>query len=203
MHFWLNIWLYVILIIALVNMCILAKNWKNWDGLKRLAPIAVTVLILHVWEEWRIPGGFWYLYNNGVNNFPMSQLTDMLTNFLGIVLGTIVVFVGANNITAIVMFAISAMEVVVHCFLLRLKSQTLFGSSYNPGMLTAIVGFLPCAVFFIVLLIKAKPKIKDILLGIVFAFVVNYACVVLPEQLFSSENSQYAFSDAGYYANHK
>lgn len=200
MDLWLSIWLYVSAALAVVDFAMLVKHWNEWDALKRLAPLAVIALVLHVWEEWRIPGGFWYLYNGGVANYPMSQLTDMLTNFIGIALGTIVVFWGANSITSIVMLAISAMEVAVHCVILRGKSAALYGISYNPGMITAIGCFLPLAVLFLVFLIKKKPRLRDILLGIVFAVIVNVACVVLPEALFADPASPYAFTDPGFYS---
>lgn len=200
MNAWLSIWLYVSAALGIVNLALLARHWDEWDGLKRLAPLAVTCLVLHVWEEWRIPGGFWYLYNSGVANYPMSQLTDMLTNFSGIVLGTIVVLYGANSITSIVMLAISAMEAVVHGVLLRGKSEMLYGVSYNPGMVTALFGFLPLAVLFVVLLVRKKPKLRQVLLGILFAVIVNFSCVALPEALLADPASPYAFTDAGYYS---
>ena len=201
MDLWLSIWLYASLAIAVVNLALLVRHWKEWDALKRLAPLAVTALVLHVWEEWRIPGGFWYLYNGGVPNYPMSQLTDMVTNFSGIVLGTIVVLYGANSITSIVMLAISGMEVMVHGVILRGKSEALYGVSYNPGMLTALCCFLPLAILFLVFLIRKRPKLRQILLGVVFAVIVNFACVALPEAFLADPASPYEFTDPGFYSN--
>ena len=53
---------------------------------------AISVLIpLHVIEEWVFPGGFHYHYNTvmkskQLDRYPMSRLTDMLTNFIATIL---------------------------------------------------------------------------------------------------------------------
>src|SRR5574344_2399336 len=79
-------WLYVMIAIGIFMAVLLIKNWKDWTWLNKLGTLAIIVLVFHVWEEWVIPGGFHYIYNLGSEcpeRYPMSQLTDMITNFGG------------------------------------------------------------------------------------------------------------------------
>ncbi|MGM9644319.1 MAG: hypothetical protein ACI3X1_04460, partial [Eubacteriales bacterium] len=60
---WLSIWLYVMAAIGIVLGGCIWKNRKTWSTLNILCTLAIIVLILHVIEEWVLPGGLHYSYN--------------------------------------------------------------------------------------------------------------------------------------------
>lgn len=200
----LNVWLYLILAIAAFLVYLLCKNWKEWTLPRKLSALAVITLVLHVWEEWRIPGGFFYLYNQGCYNYPMSQLTDSITNLIGIVLGTIVVLWGGNVVASIAIMFLSAFELVVHCGILMARTQTLFAGTgvtvfYTPGMVTTLLGFLPVTIGFIYCMAKNHPTWKQWIFGIIATLIVNQTNVILPEEVFKDPETPYVFTDKGYY----
>lgn len=199
-----SIWLYLILAIAAFDGYLLVKHWKEWPLQRKLTAMAVIALVLHVWEEWRIPGGFFYLYNQGSFNYPMSMLTDCITNMLGIVIGTIVVLWGGNTVSAITVAFCSFFEVVVHCGILMARTQSLFDGTgisvyYDPGMATTLCLFLPITIAFIYSLFKNRPTKKQLLFGVIWIFIIVQSNVILPEEILKDENSPYAFTDKGYY----
>lgn len=92
---WLSIWLYVMAGIGFWLTWLVYKNRKVWDKVTIYCTLAVVVLVLHVLEEWVLPGGLHYSYNFShgshiLSRYPMNRLTDMITNFGGVVLGCIV-----------------------------------------------------------------------------------------------------------------
>ncbi|MGM9912304.1 hypothetical protein [Floccifex sp.] len=52
---WLDIWLYVILAIGIIDGVLLAVNWKKYNRIMRLSIIGGITLVAHVWEEWVLP----------------------------------------------------------------------------------------------------------------------------------------------------
>ena len=69
------------------HVCSYSFKLENWS-MDLTVTAAISVLIpLHVVEEWVFPGGFHYHYNTvmkskQLDRYPMSRLTDMLTNFI-------------------------------------------------------------------------------------------------------------------------
>ena len=86
------IWIYVMFAIGGVTAVFLVFRWHEWSAAMRLCAVNAVILPFHVLEEWILPGGFHYAYNMNqkvfdeklLHQYPMSKLTDMITNFLGI-----------------------------------------------------------------------------------------------------------------------
>lgn len=120
-EWWLSVWLYAIGAIGIALTPALVARWREWTWLNRLGTASVIVLVFHVWEEWVFPGGFHVIYNLGSahpDRYPMSELTDMITNFGGVLLGVIVLVIwGFGSAAGIAIMLFSAFEVVVHVFL--------------------------------------------------------------------------------------
>lgn len=202
-------WLYVMAAIGILMTTLLVRNWKKWDWSNRLGTIAVIVLVLHVMEEWVLPGGFHYIYNIGSaypDKYPMNQLTDMITNLGATILGMVVLLKwGFRAQAGIAIGIFSLFEFVIHMYLAS-KSLAEFGTAgqttfYAPGLVTACIGFLPVAIVFLVCFIrhKSKPNVKQWAGGIAALVIGSLLLVQLPEALLKNENSPYVFEDHGYY----
>lgn len=209
---WLSVWLYVMVAIAIVLIIQVCKNRKTWDKINFLCTLAVIVLILHVLEEWVLPGGLHYSYNidHGstiLSRYPMNRLTDMITNFGGVLLGCIVLkFWGFRKPAGIAIMLFSAFEVAIHIVIgiTSIKTFGIYGMNtlYSPGLVTSLFGFLPIVIgltkelFFSC---KKRPTVKQWFMAVVVMFGFCFLLINLPEMILGDENSPYAFTDRGYY----
>lgn len=211
MNAWLSIWLYVMAGIGIYLAIKVWKNRKEWDKINILCTLTVIVLVLHVIEEWVFPGGLHYSYNfsHGSTNlarYPMNRLTDMITNFGGVILGYAVLKLGGFRKPAgIAVMLFSAFEIVIH-ITIGINSLNTFGqygmqTLYSPGLLTSLFGFLPISVGLWGHLFKKENRatIKQWIIAIVVMFGFCFLLINLPEMILGNENSPYAFTDRGYY----
>lgn len=209
---WLSIWLYIMVAIAIVLGIQIYKNRKTWDKINILCTLAVIVLVLHVLEEWVLPGGLHYSYNidhgsNLLSRYPMNRLTDMITNFGGVILGCIVLkFWGFRKPAGVAIMLFSAFEVVIH-IVIGITSQKTFGdygmnTLYSPGLVTSLFGFLPIVIGLAKELFfsgKKRPTVKQWIMAVAVMFGFCFLLINLPEMVLGDENSPYAFTDRGYY----
>ncbi len=208
---WLSIWLYVMVGIGIILSVKVWKNRKTWDTVNILCTLAVVVLVLHVIEEWVFPGGLHYSYNishgsNDLARYPMNRLTDMITNFGGVILGCVVLEVwGFRKPAGIAVMLFSAFEVVIH-IVIGVSSLNTFGEYgmqilYSPGLVTSLFGFLPISVGLGFYLFKKENRanIKQWIMAVVAMFCFCFLLINLPEMILGSEDSPYAFTDRGYY----
>ncbi len=202
-------WLYVMAGVGIFLTVWLARKWKKLDWCNRLGALAIIVLVFHVFEEWVFPGGFHYIYNEdsiAPERYPMNQLTDMITNFAGAIVGVIVLFVwGLNTGAGLAISLFSLFEAVIHIVLASksLSAYSAMGQTafYAPGLNTAFFGFLPLAIAYLLYFIfhKPKPNLKQWIGGILSLVLLSFLLVNLPEMLLKSEDSPYAFPTHGYY----
>ncbi|MGI6033476.1 MAG: hypothetical protein ACOX69_08680 [Coriobacteriales bacterium] len=132
-------WLYCMLVLSIIGTVQLIVHWKDWGALRKFGIFAVIVLTFHVWEEWVIPGGFHWIYNFSSepslrDRYPMSEVTDMITNFGGAILWFVLAELdkyGRKMHFAVTVF--SFFEVAVH-FLLAYQSMTaLYAEGSTPA----------------------------------------------------------------------
>lgn len=208
---WLSIWLYVMAGIGISLSIQVWKNRKKWDKINILCTLAVIVLVLHVLEEWVLPGGLHYSYNidHGstiLSRYPMNRLTDMLTNFGGALLGCIVLkFWGFRKPAGIAVMLFSTFEVVIH-IVIGITSLRTFGAYgmntlYSPGLVTSLFGFLPITIGLAAHLFQKKNRAtaKQWIMAVAAMFGFCFLLINLPEMLLGDENSPYHFTDRGYY----
>ncbi len=203
-------WLYVMLIMGITLIVQLITKRKEWDTIRKLGAFTVIVLIFHVWEEWVIPGGFHYFYNiqsEGVvrNCYPMNELTDMITNFGGAVLWFVLVQsnkYGRKMSFAVMLFSFA--EVVIHLAgadssRAMLFENGLYSPFYTPGMLTALLCWLPLGIAYIIYFAKNHIRKQDFFSGIAILVILSILLIALPENLLKSKETVYVFEDAGWY----
>lgn len=206
---WLSVWLYVISAIGLALLVCMVVFWDRWTPLDVVYILTVVVLILHVLEEWWLPGGFHYGYNLNMKSdmpdrYPMNRLSDMLTNLIPIVAGCVILIIGVPMAVHVGLAIFAVAEVVVHTTMgkkvAKLLSHKGKSTIYNPGLYTSLFGFLPVAVVYILLFIfVSNPTIWQVLLGIVIAVGSAGICTVGIETLVKSKNTSYPYPSKGYY----
>jgi hypothetical protein len=206
-------WLYAMIAMSavlVVQMVVAKQKGEPWGALRSLGALAVIVLTLHVWEEWVIPGGFHYVYNIGSDallrdRYPMSQLTDMITNLGGAVLWFVLAETdgyGRRMSFAVMLF--SYFEFAVHN-LLAYQSMTIlydagiYSGFYAPGLATEAACWLPLGVAHTIWFAREGTHWKDVVGGVVVLVALSQLLVTLPESLLKSEESPYAFENAGWY----
>ena len=206
-HSWLSVWLWVATAIAIAFTAFIIRKWNTWGWGDRLVALFAVLIVPHVWEEWVIPGGFHYIYNVNrgstiLDRYPMSELTDMITNFGLLVVGVVVVVKwGGRTAVAIAAMLFCAVEVLAHTLTLQIPfgdpGQT---SWYDPGLVTALLGYLPLLIGFIVYFVRNKPHPngRQWLAGVAMLGVLLFI-IFGPEALLKDPQSPYPFPNHGYY----
>lgn len=203
-------WLYCMIIMSIILTVQLIVHWKDWTSIRKLGAFFVIVLTFHVWEEWVIPGGFHYIYNISSDaalrdRYPMSEVTDMITNFGGAIFWFIMTEI--NKYGRKMHFCetvFSYFEVVVH-FLLAYQSMTAFEAEgiytgfYAPGLVTALCCWLPLGIAGTVWFVKNGLHISDVVGGLIIMAIFTVLLVQLPERTLKSEDNPYVFDNAGWY----
>lgn len=212
MQGWLSIWLYVMAAIGIVLGVLVWKNRKTWSQLNILCTLAIIVLILHVIEEWVLPGGLHYSYNIAhgsklLSRYPMNRLTDMITNFGAVIVGCLVLKIwGFRKPAGVAIMLFSALEVIIHIFI-GIQDMQFFGpygmnTLYSPGLITSLFGFLPVCIGLAVYLFKEKanrPTLVEWIMAIAAIAVLGFLLISLPEAVLGNKNSPYEFTNRGYY----
>lgn len=202
---WLSCWLYVMALISGVIIGTLAFKWNDWSWETRLFAMATALLPLHVLEEWRFPGGFHVMYNlmkksevSMADHYPMNQLSDMWTNLIGVVFGVIVLIVGVTPLFCMMQIFLCLAELWGHISG-GIYSYKLFKSQgkktiYNPGLFTALFGYLPIMIGLIVALCLEKaPQLYEYLIVLPCCLALGFIALPLAEKLCKDKNSPYAY----------
>lgn len=204
-----KVWLRVLYVLGVLFLVVSATHWGLWSFGQKLIGAMGVILPLHVLEEWQIPGGFHYQYNllmksDTLSCYPMSRLTDMLTNFCGELFFLALLLLrqdGTGTTLALTVFC--WLEVVIHTLVgFRMLKQ--FKSRgkrtfYGPGSLSAYLGFAPAGVAGLLHLLRQPVFASDLLHAVVLLGVMLLGLIVLPENLLKRKDSPYAFSNAGYF----
>jgi hypothetical protein len=194
-------------VLGAVVLIVLLVNWDSWSAAQKVVAFVYVLLPFHVWEEWRLPGGFAYQYNwvmassDQPDRYPMNQFTDMITVFGSMWFGIILLIIGVTPAVLISQTFFAFAEVGMHLnFGYRMHRR--FKSKgkrtwYNPGLVTTLVGFLPIFIFGVVELFNSSLVLADGLKAIGI-LVISSVIVFLPERLFNRRDDVYAFQP-GYY----
>ncbi|CAB3771539.1 hypothetical protein GQ57_31100 [Burkholderia sp. MSh2] len=209
-HSWLSVWLWVATATGIAFTAFIIRKWNTWGWGDRLAALTAVWIVPHVWEEWVIPGGFHYIYNTisgsaAPDRYPMNELTDMITNFGVLILGVAAVMRwGGRASVAIAAMLFCAVEVVAHTLSIS-SSLNAFGSRgqtawYDPGLVTALLGYLPLFIGFVVYFVRNKPRPngRHWLAGVAMLGVL-LVTIWGPEALLKDPQSPYPFPNHGYY----
>ncbi|MCB9112321.1 MAG: HXXEE domain-containing protein [Anaerolineales bacterium] len=170
----------------------------NLNPFSLLLWLSLISLFLHQFEEYRYPGYFPGMMNTVMfsskqpDRYPLNTNTSFIVN----------VFIGWFSYLLAAVFAekalwlgiatilVSVGNFIAHTFLFNIKGKTL----YNPGMVTAIVLFLPISAYFGYLVINnhlATPL--DWVAGVILGLVLNFVGILKMIDWLKDENTEYIF----------
>ena len=168
------------------------------SGLILLLWLSLITLFLHQFEEYRYPGYFPGMMNTVMfsskqpDRYPLNPQIALIVNvivgwlfyFLAAIFNEMAIWLGIATVL------VSVGNFIAHTFLFNIKGRTI----YNPGMITAIVLFLPLSVYIFSFMIQinvASPL--DWLVGILLGIVLNVIGVIKMVDWLKDENTPYVF----------
>jgi len=170
----------------------------NLSGLSWLLWISLASLCLHQFEEYRYPGYFPGMINSVLfsskqpDRFPLNSNTSLIVN---VVIGWLFYFLAAifaeNALwLGIATILVSVGNVVAHTVLFNIKGKTV----YNPGMLTALILFLPISLYvFYFVIQQGLVTPTDWIIGIILGIALNYIGILKVIDWLKDENTRYIF----------
>ncbi|MCD7809336.1 MAG: HXXEE domain-containing protein [Erysipelotrichaceae bacterium] len=213
-------WIIFICVTSVITGVISAIYWNDMPLGAQGAVFVALIMPFHVLEEWKFPGGLHIFYNvllgpkdvkkQQIDRFPMSRLTDMITNvglqWIPLCYLVLSLFTGLSNATALCMMLLCFIEVLAHTgggiltyFWLRKDGKK---TIYHPGFATSWMMFLPAGVYILSHLQNITGS--DWLWAIILFVVMMMICIVLTETplkkwVYKQEKGTFAFEDAKYY----
>jgi hypothetical protein len=168
------------------------------DRLSLILWLHLIALFIHQAEEYRYPGYFPGMLNTTLytstkpDRYPLNTNTALLVNVgVGWLMYVLAAVLGEMALwLAIATMLVSAGNLVAHTVLFNLKGKTL----YNPGMLTALLLFLPIVVSFCSLIIQGQlAGALDWVLGLVLGAALNYVGILKLIDWLKDEHTTYIF----------
>jgi hypothetical protein len=208
---WLNIWLYAIVLAAGVILGCLICNWNTWNTGTNLYAFAAVLLPIHVLEEWHFPGGFHTMYNlmkdsGSTDCFPMNQLSDMWTNFIGVIFGCFVLIIGVNPVFLIMQLFLCCAEIFGHfsggIFVYKRFKKDGKKTIYNPGLFTTLFGYIPIAAGILICLITSSiPTVSEVIIALLCSVILGWFSLNRVEKLCKDINTPYGYTwGSGYFS---
>lgn len=207
----LRLWQYAVAFYAGGLVFYLIGNMQSMTWQQIFSGFFTLILVLHVFEEGTLPGGFFYMYNTATDpdnklydRYPINEKSETIENFLCIAVSSICFWVFPNNLTSALLLVLCTLEVPGHIIsgVVSKKHLATKGKKtiYNPGLATTILGFLPLAVYGIMKMTENGILISQILGGIGLGIAMLLGCVLLPDRIFMSKESPYVFTHGyGYF----
>jgi hypothetical protein len=168
------------------------------QGLSLLLWISLISLFFHQAEEYRFPGTFPGMMNKLMfastepDRYPLNPNTALIVN---VAVGWLSYFLAALLAGRAIWLAVATMTVsvgnfVAHTFLFNIRGKT----RYNPGMLTAVLLFLPIsACFFYVVIKNAMAPPLDWIGGILLGIALNYLGILKLIDLLKNRSTRHVF----------
>ncbi len=196
---WLSCWTYVMVLVSGILLGWMVTGWNVLDVPTKIYAIATALLPIHVLEEWYFPGGFHVMYNRMENSdcpnrYPMNQLSDMWTNFIGVIFGCIVLIIGVNPVFLVMQVMLCVGEISGHIIKGIPFVNKHYGAHYNPGLFTTVCGYLPIALCILVYFIMVQtPSVLQVVIGILCGMLLGGFAVKGPEAIVKSNDTPYAY----------
>ncbi len=213
-------WIIFICVTGAVTAICAAIFWEQMPLGAQGAVFAAVIMPFHVLEEWKFPGGLHFVYNKllgpkdpqkqDMSRYPMSRLTDMVTNiglqWIPLIYLLLSFVTGLSNATALCMMVFCFIEVLAHTGMgfmsLHWFRKAGKKTIYNPGFATSYMMFLPCGIYLAVRL--SGITAGDWLWCVILFLIMMLICIPLTETplkrwVIKQEKGVFAFADEKYY----
>lgn len=203
-------WIFVISAIAGAIGYNIWSNKSSMSLAKKLLGFLAIAIVLHVIEEWIYPAGLHYIHNMqfdtpAPNKYPMNQFSDMITNFVAIVIAGYGMWKHSEKMPVhIASLLFCVLEVVLHTQLgflgIKLFGNQGFSFPYSPGSATAFLLFLPIAIGNAIVIKRNNGfTFRNIALGLLLLVIIMVIIIVIPEGGLKDLNTPYGFPNNGLY----
>jgi hypothetical protein len=162
--------------------------------------LSLLSLFIHQLEEYRYPGYFPGMVNAALyksdrpDRYPLNSQTSL---FVNVVMGWAAYLLAALFADRFVWLGIGTVLIslgnfIAHTTLFKIKGKTF----YNPGMVTAILLFLPIAIWYLMTIISdPHTRISDWLIGIPLGIALNYLGIIKLIDWMADRNTTYVFEN--------
>ncbi len=155
MKFLLKNWYNINGIIGIITIIVAAIFWNEMNFLQGLAILNFGVLNLHVFEEFRFPGGFPMFANTMFamknsphpDRYPLNRVSALLTNWVTAFVLYVPPIIWPNAIwfgLAPILFG-GAAQLLMH----GIYNNILLKRFYNAGLCTVVFGHVPIMIVYI------------------------------------------------------
>lgn len=133
------------------------------------------------------------------DRYPMNQLSDMWTNWIGILFGCFCLIVGVTPLLATMQLLLCIGEMQGHfrggVFVKKRFAAKGKRTIYNPGLFTTIFGYVPLAVAIVVsFFVQQAPTLLEVVLAIVCAAILGALALPVPEKICKDKNTPYGYN---------
>ena len=175
------------------------RSRKNHSRAQVLSAWNFVALLLHQFEEYRIPGYFPGQFNAGVlkseipDRYPLNTQTAMIVNtFLGHSTYLLPVIFPKKVWLGLATVLTGFGQVVIHGIVFPLRAR----ARYGPGFVTALCLHLPIGIGYIRQIRRESPvKPSDWIKGVISFIVFAVGGIALPIFLLRDKESPYRFTE--------
>jgi hypothetical protein len=187
-------------LLSLLCAVYVGLNYQTFGKVQLILWISLISLFIHQLEEYRYPGYFPGMINAAVyqsttpDRYPLNSQTSLIVNvIIGWLAYLLAALFGAQYIwLGIATIVISLGNFFAHTFMFNIKGRTW----YNPGTATAILLFLPIAIWLFITIRKAASvSAIDWAIGIVLGLLLNYIGIIKLIDWMANRNTTYVFDD--------
>ena len=198
MDYFRNRWYLVGFCLAVYGIIFLIVWHAYLSDLRVLLTISLITLFFHQFEEYHFPGYFPRMVNTTIyksklpNRFPLNSNTAWIINvWVGWLLYAVaIIFADKAMWLATATIVVSAGNVLAHTLFFNVKGKTI----YNPGMLTALVLFLPVVIYYFIFISQHNLlHLNTLLFGVALGIVINYFGVLKLITLLANKKTHYVF----------
>ena len=191
--------------VFVVTFSVLLVRWDMLATYQRCAYILLIIMCFHQIEEYRLPGGFVWGYNEFMKStdpirYPGNRLNASFVDILSFILALPPLLCGCSEVLCIFFAIFAILESVMH-LLFGIDAYRRYHSKgkdtlYFPGNATAFFGFLPISIVTLIELSESGKLTGDLLLGGFLVLVVYMALGwALPNFALQDKNSPYIYTN--------
>jgi hypothetical protein len=134
-----------------------------------------------------------------VDHYPMNQLSDMWTNFIGVIFSCIILIIGVRPLFLLMELFICFAEMYGHTsggiFLYKRFKDKGKKTIYSPGFATMLCRYVPIAAAIIISFFTIKaPHVWEILLAIPCSMGLGYLSLPVAEKICRDEDTPYGYT---------